>query len=244
MQSQLESHSADGEALDACWRRVGVDGDRSCERLNEAVHCRNCSVFSAAGQMLLHRKALPNYLDERTRELAEVEEAAAIETLSLLIFRVGPEWLALLASAVVEVVEPRPIHRVPHRTDRLLLGLANIRGELQLCISLAEMLGIELSAEEKGAAEKGDNPRLPESASSNRPLPRLLVAEHGHDRWVFPVDEVEGVYRLPADAMEDLPHTVEKSPRYYSQALFSHENKRIGLLSATRLFEALGRSIR
>ncbi len=239
MQSKLENHSADGAALDACWRRIGVDGDRSCERLNEAVHCRNCSVFSAAGQKLLQREALPDYLDERTGELAEVEEAAATETLSLLIFRVGPEWLALPASAVVEVVEPRPIHRVPHRTDRLLLGLANIRGELQLCISLAEMLGIELSAE-----GKADSPRLPESASSNRPLPRLLVAEHGQDRWVFPVDEVEGVYRLPADAMEDLPHTVEKSPRYYSQSLFSHENKRIGLLSAARLFEALERSIR
>ena len=75
-------------------------------------------------------------------------------------------------------------------------------------------------------------------------IQRLLVAEQDQNRWVFPVDEVEGVHRIPVTALESLPQTVEKSPRYYSQALFSHDNRRVGVLSLTRLFQALERTVR
>jgi chemotaxis-related protein WspD len=61
---------------------------------------------------------------------------------------------------------------------------------------------------------------------------------------VFPVDEVEGVHRVPAGAMENLPHTVQRSPSYYSQALFSHGDKRVGMLSVPRLFQALEGTVR
>lgn len=214
----------------ACWRRIGVEGDRSCPRLAAAVHCRNCPVFSTAGAQLFDRAAPPEYLDESTRMLAESEEAAATETCSLLLFRIGPEWLALEARRVVEVVEPRAIHSVPHRTDRLLLGLANIRGELHLCMSLHELLGIDVPAAD--------------TTSSADLRQRLLVTEHGQEHWVFPVDEVEGVHRIPTAAMEDLPHTVQRSPRYYSEAIFSHGSKRVGRLSVARLFQALERTFR
>ena len=207
-----------------------MQGDRSCPRLPQAVHCRNCPVFSAAGQQLFEREAPPEYLDEWTRQLAEVDAATATETRRLLVFRIGPEWLALDARAVVEVVEPRRIHRVPHRTDRLLLGLANIRGELQLCISLARVAGDRL-----GRRSRSPSPPRPPGRRQ-----RLLVAEQDQNRWVFPVDEVEGVHRIPAGAMENLPHTVERSPRYYSQALFSHDNKRVGVLSADAVVPGVG----
>ena len=36
-----------------------------------------------------------------------------------------------------------------------------------------------------------------ESAPSARSSQRLIVAEHDQNRWVFPVDEVEGVHRVP-----------------------------------------------
>jgi chemotaxis-related protein WspD len=198
------------------------------------MHCRNCSVFSTAGQELFERETPPELLDEWTRQLAETNDDTVAETLSVLVFRIGAEWLALDTQRAVELVEPRSIHRVPHRTDRLLLGLANIRGELLLCISLHELLQID--------APDGD--ATPHSTLSSRPKQRLLVAEHDQNHWAFPVDEAEGVVRIPTIAMEDLPHTVQRSPRYYSQALLSHAGKRIGMLSGTRLFEALERTIR
>jgi chemotaxis-related protein WspD len=234
MRSEMNELNDATGVSDACWRHIGVAGDRSCPRLAQAVHCRNCEVFAAAGSQLFQREAPPGYLDSHTSELAKVEEATAAESLSLLLFRIGPEWLALDARTVVEVVEPRTIHRVPHRTDRLLLGLANIRGELHLCISLRGLLGIDSTAPDA----------TPEFASSATPRQRLLVAEHGQDRWVFPLDEVEGVHRVSTGVMEELPHTVQRSPRYCSEALFSHGNKRVGMLSVTRLFQALEGAVR
>lgn len=220
------------EQVDACWSRIGVGGNRSCPKLAEAVHCRNCSVFSAAGQQLFDRQAPPEYLDQWTRQLAELDRAAVDEARSLLVFRVGAEWLSLDIGSVIEVAQPRRIHRVPHRTDRLLLGLANIRGELQLCISLRELLGIDPGA--------GDSPASTPAAGSRE---RLLVVERDHQRWVFPVDEVEGVHRVALSAMENLTQTVEKSPKYYTEAIFSLGDKPVGVLSVTRVFPTLERTV-
>jgi chemotaxis-related protein WspD len=206
-----------------------VEGDRSCPQLPEAVHCRNCPVFAAAGQALFDRALPADYQEECTRQLAEKEEAALGETRSLLAFRIGPEWLAIDARFVIEVVEQRPLHRIPHRTNEILLGLANIRGELELCFSLHALLGIDAPQPARAA----------DAGGAARSEPRLLVTEYATDRWVFPVDEVEGVRRIPCSALENLPDTVQNSPRYYSQALFREAGRHIGLLSAEQLFGAL-----
>jgi chemotaxis-related protein WspD len=226
----LNLPNRNSDAADACWARIGVQGDRTCPRLAEAVHCRNCPVFAAAGQQLLERAAPPGYLAEQTAQFAEADAATAIETQSVLVFRIAAEWLALDVRALIEVVEPRTIHRVPHRSDRLFLGLANIRGELQLCISLCELLGIEAD---------GDS-SLDMAACKER----LLVADLDGNRWVFPVDSVEGVHRIPTDALTNLPDTLERSQKFFSQALFTHGEKRVGLLSEKRLSQALERTIR
>ncbi len=233
MRGEVNEVPGDAAAWDACWSRIGVQGDRSCAKLPQAVHCRNCPVFSAAGQQLFEREAPPGYLADWTRQLAETDTATT-EAQSLLVFHIAAEWLALDVRSLVEVVEPRPIHRVPHRTDRFVLGLVNIRGELQLCISLRDLLGIEL-AEGDSSLEPGS------STASTR---RLLVAEHDESRWVFPVDGVDDVHRVPAAAMTNLPHTVERSPKFYSQAVFAHGGKRVGLLSEPRLFQALEKTVR
>ena len=178
-------------------------------------------------------EAPPGYLEEWTHQLAVPARLEVDEARSLLVFRVGGEWLALDVGSVIEVVEPRPIHGVPHRSNRLLLGLANIRGELQLCISLRELLGID-------PAEGGTLGSAANGGSSQR----LLVVELDHSRWVFPVDEVEGVQRVPVSALENLPQTVEKSPKYFSEAVFSRDGKRVGVLVAMRIFQALERTVR
>lgn len=217
----------------ACWCRIGVAGDRSCPALAEVGHCHNCPVFSDAGQALFQREAPPDYLQLWTRQLAEIETPAIADAVSLLIFRIGPEWLALKVASVVEVIAPRTIHRVPHRSNRLLLGLANIRGELQLCISLRDLLGIEVP----------QDPETQPSASADA-RPRMIVAQNASSCWVFPVDEVEGVHRIPSSSMENLPYTVQRSPRYYTQGLFMHRDRRVGALATDRLFQALEKTVR
>jgi chemotaxis-related protein WspD len=234
MQSEVNKTLQDEIAFDACWKRIGIAGDRSCPRLSEAIHCRNCPVFSAAGAHLFQREPPARYLEDWTQRIAQPEATTANEELSALVFRIGGEWLAFDAHTVVEVVEIRPIHRVPQRTDRLFLGLANIRGELQLCVSLRELLGIEETGESRNV----------QSAPAPATRERLLVVEQEHNRWVFPVDEVEGVHRIEVRAMEDLPHTVQKSAKFYSRKIFSHRDKKVGMLWQERVFQALEKTIR
>ena len=45
-------------AVDDCWNRIGVFGDKSCPRLERHIHCRNCEVYGAAAIALLDRYGL------------------------------------------------------------------------------------------------------------------------------------------------------------------------------------------
>ncbi|OHB76081.1 MAG: hypothetical protein A2W31_03110, partial [Planctomycetes bacterium RBG_16_64_10] len=203
---------------------IGVWGDQSCPRLQQAVHCRNCPVFADAGQQLFERETPPDYARQWAQQLAIPDDKTDPDLVSVLVFRVGAEWLAIDIRLAIEVVEPRTIHRVPQRTNRLFLGLVNIRGELQLCASLRALLGI---APEEPADGKEVTPA------------RLLVAEFQGSRWVFPMEEVDAVHRVPSGALEAVPSTVERSARFYSDAMFTLDHRRIGLLSEQRLHEAL-----
>jgi chemotaxis-related protein WspD len=228
-QPEVNRETVDRRSHEACWRSVGVEGDRSCPKLSDAGHCRDCPVYSEAGLKLFERESPPEYVDESTRQLATPEAPHTGEAISVLVFRVGPEWLAIAAGRVVEVVSPRRIHRIPHRTNRLLLGLANIRGELELCASLHELLGIEGAADVKAS----------EAGTTSTAKSQMIVVEQDQNRWVIPVDEVEGVQWLPVAALEKLPYTVQRSSRYFCESLFYHGHEKVGVLSAARVFASL-----
>ena len=122
-----------------CWNHIGVWGDRSCPELLKVVHCHNCPVFAGAGRRFLDAPSPDGYAQEWAERLAPPIEEAATDLQSVLIFRLGEEWLALPAQVLLEVAGPRPIHRIPHRAG-LLAGLVNIRGELYLCARLFQAL--------------------------------------------------------------------------------------------------------
>src|SRR3954447_825393 len=151
-----------------CWNTIGVRGDRSCPELVQYVHCQNCPVFAAAGRRFLDAPSPPGYLDEWTERLAAPADAAAGDVESVLLFRLGDEWLALPVRALAEVTTPRPIHRVPFRGG-LIAGLVTIRGELALCVHLTRLLGIDPAA---AAPPAGRNGR-PQPAADARPVARL-----------------------------------------------------------------------
>jgi chemotaxis-related protein WspD len=108
----------------------------------EHIHCRNCSVYSAAATRLLDRYALQQ--DERDPVASAVE--SDVKTRSLLMFRLGEEWLGLATRSLVEVAPLQAIHSLPHQRSRALLGVANVRGALVACLSLVELLDLDGSA--------------------------------------------------------------------------------------------------
>ena len=216
----------EGLAISACWNDIGVYGNGSCASLVQHVHCRNCPVYSEAAAHLLDRALPADYRQEWAQHFAEKRKPGPHNWLSLVLFRLAGEWLALPTYVFQEVAEKRLIHSLPHRRGSILSGLVNIRGELLLCVSVGRLLGLE-------TAEGG----------SNGIYQRLLVASWQGQRLVFPVDEVPGVYRLLAESLKEPPATVTHSSSTYTRGVFQWQQKSVGLLDADLVFSALNRGI-
>ena len=209
-----------------CWNLIGVQGDKSCPELTSYIHCRNCPVFEQGAHRLFDRPPPDGYIEEWTQILARAKETEVGFTDTAMIFRIGTEWLALDAGLCMEIVSMRPIRCVPHRSNRMLLGLASVRGELLLCFALANLLGLEPSA----------------NAASKIP-PRLLVARKDRFSLAFPVDEVMGLLRYHRDALQAIPATVAHADPQFSRGMIADAGRRIGLLDDELVFHALKREL-
>ena len=214
-----------------CWRQIGVAGDRSCPELEVFIHCRNCPVLAEAARTFFDRGAPAGYLDDWRAILEEPAAAPATDTTSVLVFRLGTEWLALPTAVLVEVTPLRTLHRLPHRSGGVLAGIVNIRGQLQLCASLHDLLGIVAGSSPAGVHD-GD-----------RATARLLVVERpgaeAADRWVFAVDEVAGVHRVTKGMLRAVPSTVGHAGGRLSSALFAWQDRTVALLDEARVFDGL-----
>jgi len=224
---------------DECWRRIGVSGDRTCPELETFIHCRNCPILAAAATTFFNRNAPEGYLESWRAILEEPEIIAPADALSVLVFRLDKEWMSLPTTALVEVTTPRALHRVPHRPSTILEGLVNIRGQLQLCISLYGLLGLETTPHAYADASR----QSADDDAAFGPSARLLVVERsgerGLERWVFRVDEVAGVQRIPRSAMRAAPSTVSHAGMRSTLALFDWQGHAVGLLDESRVFDGL-----
>lgn len=165
------------ELIDACWQRIGVQGDRSCPRLVEHVHCRNCEQHARAAQLLLDRHAL-QLGDAAPPPVPDAPARGAQR--SALLFRVGQDWLALSAGALAEVAAPVPVHGLPHQRARMLLGVCNVRGALVPCVSLQRLLGL-----------------ADEAAPNEADKPQMLILDAPGGPLVAPVSQIDGVHAIP-----------------------------------------------
>jgi chemotaxis-related protein WspD len=215
-----------------CWNTIGVWGSETprCRDLEPLAHCRNCQEFIQAGRKLFDRNPPEGYLQAWTDALAAEKASKSSETVSVLIFRLGREWLAMNTGLFREVSEVQSIHKIPHSDDPVVSGLVNIRGELQLCISLHALFEIE----------KNDPSKAKEG---HKVTPRLLVAEMDLSSWVFPADEVYGIYRYDPNRLQPVPSTVSRAGATYTRGIITLEDKRVGCLDDRLLFNALSRRV-
>ena len=211
-----------------CWNTIGVGGNGSCRELTRFTHCRNCPVYSTAAAQLLDRPVTAEHRREWTEHFATEKKLTAPARISVVIFRIGPEWLALPTPAFQEVAERRTMHTLPHRRHGVVLGLVNIRGELLICASLGRLLGLETAVE---------HPK------SRTVYERLLVTNWDGHRLVFPVDEVHGIRRIHHDELRDPPATVARSTLSCTRSIFPWRDRTVGLLDADVLFATLNRNL-
>jgi chemotaxis-related protein WspD len=152
------------------------------------------------------------YIEEWTQSLSQLEfSEQVLNALSVLVFR-------------------RSVHVVPHRSGKILQGVVNLNGELELYVALHELLQIETSIAFQTS-------RLPYQRD------RMMAIVKDGELWTFPVDEVDGIYKWNLLEIENVPVNVSKSAVNYIKGIMKMENRSIGLLDEELLFASLKRSL-
>lgn len=225
-------HAAEHEiVINDCWNRIGVWGKQKprCPELEKVIHCSNCKVYATSGRRLLDRRADTEYMRTWAEQLAEPERKREHNTVSVVIFRIGNEWLAMATRLFQEVVEMKVVHKVPHSRSPYLRGLVNVRGELQLCVSLGRLLGVD---------------RKPAPVEANEQIySRLVVVAQGEHRFVFPVSEVRGIHRYTPAELHPIPATAAHCATNYLRGMLIWDSNHVGCIDEELMFGALQRSL-
>ncbi len=216
--------------LDDCWNTIGVAGDRSCDKLATRLHCRNCEVYADAASRNLQRPVDQAYQDEWAAHFRRVEVGAARQDQSVLVFRIGREWLALPTRVMVTVApEARP-HALPHRGGGALCGVVNVGGKLYPCMALAALLGIE---DQEAAPAKG-----------RHTFARLLLIEWEAQSYALPVADLHGIVRYAQDALQAPAATINKGLTRFVTGVIAHQQLQVGCLDMALLGHQMARALR
>ncbi|WP_449434591.1 chemotaxis protein CheW [Pseudomonas putida] len=214
----LQLLAQDDERIDDCWNRIGVHGDKQCPLLQRHIHCRNCEVHAAAATRLLDRYAL---LQDDLAVAAEPVEKAVGR--SMLLFRLGEEWLALATACLAEIAPLQAAHSLPHQRSRVLQGVANVRGALVPCLSLADLLGV---------------PAEPLPERGGRALPRMLILAAEGGPVVMAVEEIDGIHRLDPALLEH-----GQDAAHFTAAVLQWRGRSVRVLDDQHLLSAVQRSL-
>lgn len=174
---------------------------------------------------LLDRVPDPEALRAATAQAARRAEDTSASVASVFIFRLAAEWLGLPTAIVDEVVEPRPIHTVPHRREGVVRGLVNVRGLLTVCVALEPLFQWD-------TAHAGD------ARATGR---RLLVLASQGQRLAFEADEVHGSHRYDPAGVGQVPATLAHSTSRFSTGVLAWNERSVGLLDAGLLLAAINR---
>ncbi|HEB85860.1 MAG TPA: purine-binding chemotaxis protein CheW [Gammaproteobacteria bacterium] len=218
--------------IEDCWNRIGVwarVGER-CPELERVIHCYNCDVYSRASRSILEQDFPAEYQQEWTEVYAREERVRQPGGYSsVVIFRLGEEWFALASRLIGEVARMKPIHRLPHVDSSIVKGLVNIRGELKICVSLGEVLGLE----------KVSLTRVGEHVVFDR----IIIAHHDDGQFVFPVSEVHGIHHYQDENLGGVPVTVSKATATYTLGVLNWEDRCVACLDHELLFYSLNKKL-
>ena len=213
-----------GVSVENCWNTRGVwrNIDEKCERLAEHVHCRNCPVFSSEGKRVLDRLAPVGYLKDWRKTLAIKKRDQAVDTQSVLIFRVCEEWFALPAGCLHEIAEKRAVHRIPRNINTDIAGVVNIGGEIRVCYSLKSILGISEDSEEGG---------------KNKPVStgRFIVALLGNQYYVFFADQISELSMYNDGEVLPVPATLKYKGKNFISGVIRHNKNNVAVLDADEI---------
>ncbi len=200
-----------------CWSEIGDWGMGTCPKLDEVGRCKYCSVYVLSGRKLFDRPVTEELIAEWTEIVSKPKEKKNPNTVSVVIFRIAAEWLAIETQCFQEVTDRKFIHTVPYRSNDYFKGISNVNGELLLCFSLSRILGL-----------------MPITSE----LKKMVVLKNESQRYIFEVDEFDCVTSMPLDLLQKPPVTISKSVDAHISSIFNFKNNRVGLLDNAKLFAA------
>jgi chemotaxis-related protein WspD len=213
-----------------CWNVIGVNGDQSCEKLEQYVHCRNCDVYASAAQQNLQRVVGDDYKKDWAAHFRQAASKDQQLDTSCLVFRIGLEWLSLPTRMFVAVAPIAKPHRLPHRSSRGLGGIVNVGGTLYPCMSLADLLGIDDSEGE--------------AATNRHTFARLLLTQWEDQAYALPVADLHGILRYASSTVQAPAATINKGLSRFLSGVISHDDMRIGVLDEALIGYQLARTLR
>lgn len=215
-----------------CWNEIGVwrSGEQRCEKLDSVIHCYNCDTYSRAGRSLLDRDVPEGYEEEWTDVLAKEKVIQEKNLASVVVFRLGTEWLSLPVSMIGEITLIRDIFDLPHNHNPKLRGIVNIRGELIICMSLGYLIGVERPDDEWLKAD--------------RSIQRLIMMREGSGYIVFPVSEVHGITRHHPDELNKAPDTIKKTNLSFIKGVIKWKGNNVGCIDEAALTAEIANNLK
>jgi chemotaxis-related protein WspD len=187
--------------------------------------------FSSPAARLLDREVPESYVREWTDIVAAEQEVVETNFRSVLIFRIGSEWLALPTSVIKEIGQRSAVHRLPHRNGGIVQGIVSVRGEVLVCVALETLLGLQETPREAPSGFQVEKERL-------------IVCDVDGDRVAFVASAVLGVHHYLPRNLRDIPATVARSAATYTFGILPWKaDQTIGCLDAELVFYALNKGL-
>lgn len=185
---------------------------------------------NSAIDRLLDREAPQGYVRTWTEQVAAEKNSIETGARSIVIFRIGTEWLGLPTQIFQAVAEDCTLHKLSAAGREILNGLVNIHGALLLCVSLEHVLGIE--------------PTVNEGHRTGQIVyKRLMVCNRDGDQLAFPVQEIRGLDHYHPRELREVPSTLSKAAATYMLGILSRAGKSVGCLDDQLLFYALNKGL-
>jgi chemotaxis-related protein WspD len=186
-------------------------------------------MLSGAAQ-LLDRDVPEEYLRQSTEIVAAKQSVVETNFASVVVFRIGSEWLALPTAVIKEIGEPSALHRLPHRGG-IVEGIVSIRGEVLVSILLEVLLGFQ-------------KPPREAPSGSQTVKERMIVCERDGDRIAFLASDVYGVHRYLPRNLRNIPATVARAAATYTIGILPwKDNETIGCLDAELVFYGINKGL-
>src|SRR5450432_1813755 len=185
----------------------------------------------ASAARLLDREVPDESLRDSTAHVAAKKTVVELGTKSVVIFRIGTEWLALPTDVLQEIGDRCTVRRLPDHRGGILSGLVNVRGELLLCVALGVVLGLDKAAEGQRTAKSNS-------------AERLMICKRSDARLAFQVNEVHGLHRYHPRDLRSPPATLAKAAvGIYTLGVVSWKDTIVGCLDDELLFYTLNKGL-